>query len=312
MREIEETMEWLLGPIPAHLSAARQAQLRERRRVGREKKEEELALWELIMGLTCRDMKTGAWFHGDRDTKVDLYIRDPEELNRVDHDDEEQVLSWLRERNLSLRELRLICGAAEIHVSPQNLIDSCEEALRGGHHTAALVLPSLWFPPKQRPCIELVDTTRDLLVALREEEKGLADLTWQQLEAVVAELLRERGLEVTATPMGADGGRDIIARGELIPGEPTALAVEVKKKEVVGLDEVRSRLYANRQFPALLFATSGRFTAGVVRERGESGAFLRLLLKDGVALGQWIHEYRAPQSPAPTGPRQPSPRNPGR
>jgi hypothetical protein len=98
-------------------------------------------------------------------------------------------------------------------------------------------------------------------------------------------------MEVSVTPRTRDGGRDILARGELIPGEPTVLAVEVKHKGLVGIDEVASRLYRNREFPAMLFATSGRFSAGVVREKRRPENFLRLLLKDGVGLGQWISEY---------------------
>jgi hypothetical protein len=117
------------------------------------------------------------------------------------------------------------------------------------------------------------------------------------LENIVAELLRDRGMEVALTSRAADGGRDVIARGELIPGEPTLLAVEVKHKPVVGLDDVRSRLYANRAFPALLFATSGRFTAGVVRERSQPDTHLRLFLKDGFALSQWVSTYRASRKP---------------
>ena len=91
-------------------------------------------------------------------------------------------------------------------------------------------------------------------------------------------------MEVKTTPRSTDGGRDIIARGELIHGEPTVLAIEVKHKGIVHLDEIRSRLYANHQFPALMFATSGRFSAGVIQEKKKPENFLRLLLKDGLAL----------------------------
>ena len=69
------------------------------------------------------------------------------------------------------------------------------------------------------------------------------------------------------------------------------LAIEVKHKGIVHLDEIRSRLYANHQFPALMFATSGRFSAGVIQEKKKPENFLRLLLKDGLALSQWIADY---------------------
>jgi hypothetical protein len=96
------------------------------------------------------------------------------------------------------------------------------------------------------------------------------------------------GLKVTVTPRTHDGGRDIVAVGELIPGEPTLLAVEVKHKAVVGMDDLRAAMYANRTFPALLIATSGEFSSGVIREQslGENG--YRLFLKSGIAIKQWI------------------------
>jgi hypothetical protein len=131
----------------------------------------------------------------------------------------------------------------------------------------------------------------DLLKAVRAERLPLSAIPWRRLEELVAELLRSRGMKVHLTPYSHDGGRDIIAMGELIPGEPTTLAVEVKQKSVVGVRDLRDALWANRAFPALLFVTSGRFSAGVIRERQHGGMGLRLLLKDGVGLRQWLDSY---------------------
>ena len=66
----------------------------------------------------------------------------------------------------------------------------------------------------------------------------------------------------------------------------------MKHKGVVGLDDIRSRVHANREFPALMFATSGRFSAGVLREKEKPDNFVRLWLRDGTALGSWIKEDR--------------------
>ena len=74
-------------------------------------------------------------------------------------------------------------------------------------------------------------------------------------------------MEVSVTKRTRDGGRDIIARGELIPGEPSMLAVEVKQKAVVGIEDVQRALKANEDYPALLLATAGRFQCrGAPRE----------------------------------------------
>jgi hypothetical protein len=70
------------------------------------------------------------------------------------------------------------------------------------------------------------------------------------------------------------------------------MAVEVKHRKVVDRPEVEMALHQNRRFPALLFVTSGRFTAGVLKEKALPENQLRLFLKDGDALGDLIRDYK--------------------
>jgi len=149
--------------------------------------------------------------------------------------------------------------------------------------------PNLWTPHAQKSEIALICGTQQILKALQAERISLSDVTWQQLEEIVAEVLRTQGLEIHVVRESPQGGRDIIARGELIPGEePISMAVEVKHRPVVGRPEVQTALWQNRHYPALLFATSGRFSAGVLDEKALPENRLRLILKDGVALGDMI------------------------
>ncbi len=171
-----------------------------------------------------------------------------------------------------------------------DVIDACRVQ---SDQTVAVVLPSLWYAPERQPAIHLVDTAKAIVTALRDDKLGFDALSSRQLEEVVAELLRAQGLAIHVTPRNRDGGRDIIARGELISGEPMLLAVEVKHMRVVDIGEVREALWANRRFPAVMVATSGRFTAGVVNESRDPDNRFRLRLKNGVALSQWIREYRS-------------------
>lgn len=221
-----------------------------------------LPSFEVLLGLECRQASSGLWFHSSGFEFVD--------------------------QELLLRSGR---QSAPLRLSLRGILAACERCMVGDTHPAAILLPNLWLPPESCPALELVDTTKAILGALKREKVEFTNLSWQQLEDVVAELLRARGMRVQLTSRRKDGGRDIIARGELIPGEPTTLAVEVKHRPKVQLDDVRSRLWANREFPMLMFATSGRFTAGVIREKQKPENFLRLLLKDGQALRAWIQEY---------------------
>lgn len=155
-----------------------------------------------------------------------------------------------------------------------------------------LLLPSVWTPKFQlEQNIELVSSIKEILKEMYLQKKELREIHWRQLEEIVAELLSSRGMEILITPRSKDGGRDIIARGELILGEPTTIAVEVKQKPVVGLFDVQRALRANEDFPSLLIATSGRFSAGVIQEKARERNRLRLFLKDEIALTQWIDLY---------------------
>ncbi len=152
--------------------------------------------------------------------------------------------------------------------------------------------PRLWTPQSQEnERVAIADTLSAALKYLTSEGPELSALSWKQFEDLVAELLRARGMEIHVVKERPQGGRDIIARGELIPGrEPFEMAVEVKHKDVVGRPEVEKALWQNRDYPALLFATSGRFTAGVVAEKRLSTNRRRLFLADGKAIGTMVRD----------------------
>lgn len=150
-------------------------------------------------------------------------------------------------------------------------------------------LQKIWTPKSQDQIrITLTSSIGDLLADIRNEKKSLQEIKPRQLEEIIAELLSLKGMDIYLSPQTRDGGRDIIARGELIPGEPTIIAVEVKQKETVGIKDVRDALYANQDFPLIMVATSGRFSAGVINEKKRNRNFYRLMLKDGIALSQWL------------------------
>lgn len=155
-----------------------------------------------------------------------------------------------------------------------------------------ITIPKYWATHEQmRQSAVLSETVPNTLMEVAAGKISLDELHWRTLEEIVAELLRDAGMEIILTPSSADGGRDVVARGELIPGEPSLIAVEVKRKPVVGLHDVQRALRANEDFPVLMVATSGRFSAGVIAESSRSRNRFRLLLKDGLALNQWISRY---------------------
>lgn len=160
--------------------------------------------------------------------------------------------------------------------------------------TRTIWSPRLWTPRAQEEHRSLLaSTTRRVIETIRDESSELSTLSWRELEEVVAEVLRAQGMEIHLVKQSPQGGRDILARGELIPGEePVTIAVEVKHRPIIGRPEVQRALWQNRDYPALLFVTSGRFTAGVLKEKALAENRLRLVLKDGVALTEMIRAYK--------------------
>ena len=154
--------------------------------------------------------------------------------------------------------------------------------------------PRLWTPSSQESERRVLSSgTSQILTSLKSEAVTFEDLSWQQFEDVVAESICTMGLKVHKVIESPQGGRDIIARGVLIPGEePITIAVEVKHKKVVDRPDVEKALWQNRRFPALMFVTSGRFTAGALKEKSLPENRLRLFLKDGDSLGDIIRGFK--------------------
>ena len=221
--------------------------------------------------------------------------------NAVSSESDSGFHFWDKEMHLKVEEEHRAgiyddCGGRipTLKIGFDELVSSLYEVVdKSTDNDMTLWSPSLWTPKEQAMQAGILHhSTKHILAALKTNKVELADLSWKQLEELVAEVLRAQGLEIHMVRESPQGGRDIIVRGELIPGEePLTMAVEVKHKRVVDRPQVQAAIYQNRGFPALMFVTSGRFTAGVLREKALAENKLRLFLKDGDALGDLIRNY---------------------
>ena len=156
----------------------------------------------------------------------------------------------------------------------------------------AFVSPHIWTPMYQWAQKDALQSSAvHIIKELQMGERDLQSVDWRTFEDLVAEVLRAQGMEIHLVRESPQGGRDIIARGELAGTEVVTIAVEVKHKAVVSRPEVDAALYQNSNFPALMFVTSGRFTAGVIRLARKPENRMRLLLKDGVAIRELLRSY---------------------
>lgn len=179
--------------------------------------------------------------------------------------------------------------------SAKTIVESLEKLLIAPKPDPTLfVSPRLWTPHRQNEEANALQSTAvSLINSIKSEGLDLKSINWKQFEEIVAELLRQKGMEISVNRHVPQGGRDIIARGSLIPGsELVTVAVEVKHREYVDRPMIQQSLYQNRVFPALMFVTSGKFSAGVIQEARLPENRMRLFLKDGVAIRDLIKCYR--------------------
>lgn len=89
------------------------------------------------------------------------------------------------------------------------------------------------------------------------------------------------------------GGRGIVLRIDVFPGEPTEISIGVKRTPVLGISEVQRALYAIHGNPTLMVFRSGTLSVGVISEREDPTNHLRLILKDGFAVSAWLNSARS-------------------
>ena len=155
------------------------------------------------------------------------------------------------------------------------------------------VSPKLWTPGKQESEKKFLESSSlQIIQNIQNEKIELKAIHWRKFEEIVAEVLREQGMEIHLVKESPQGGRDIIGRMRIPElDEFITVAIEVKHRQIVDRPLIQTALYQNSQFPALMVVTSGRFTSGVIKEMNKSQNTMRLFLKDGVAIRDMINKY---------------------
>ena len=124
------------------------------------------------------------------------------------------------------------------------------------------------------------DIARDLRARSREFIKDkVTQLDWQQLQELVAGLLRAMGYKTRISPMGPDRGKDIIASPDGFGFEQPRIIVEVKHrpKEAMGAPEIRSFLGGRHANDKGLYVSTGGFTKDARYEADRASIPLVLL-----------------------------------
>lgn len=110
---------------------------------------------------------------------------------------------------------------------------------------------------------EEYDAIKEDIIAKANEfiKDKLQSLSWDEMQELVAGVLRGMGYKTRISPKGPDRGRDILASPDGLGLEEPRIIVEVKhRKGVMGSNEVRSFVGGLRNRDRGIYVSTGGFT----------------------------------------------------
>lgn len=140
--------------------------------------------------------------------------------------------------------------------------------------------------------VEQIDLLRDFQAKSHEFIKDkIVALDWDQMQELVAGLLRAMGYKTRVSPRGADRGKDIVASPDGFGFEQPRVVVEVKHRtgSAMGAHEVRSFLGGRHKDDKGLYVSTGGFSKDARYEAER--ASIPLMLMDADDLVRAIVEH---------------------
>lgn len=142
--------------------------------------------------------------------------------------------------------------------------------------------------PQSQPNEELLvnglapsELTEEQIAAQASEaiKDRIALLSWQEMQELVAGLLRAMGYKTTVSPPGSDRGKDIIASPDGLGFQEPRIVVEVKHRinERMGSQEIRSFLGGRHANDKGLFVSTGGFSREAYYEAERASILLTLM-----------------------------------
>jgi len=136
-----------------------------------------------------------------------------------------------------------------------------------------------------------LDLLKDVQARSQEFIKDrLSRLSWDQMQVLVAGVLRAMGYKTHISPAGSDRGKDIVASPDGFGFESPRIVVEVKhRKGQMGASEIRSFLGGRHKDDKGLYVSTGGFSKDAQYEADRSSIPLTLMDMDGLAMA--VTEY---------------------
>lgn len=121
-------------------------------------------------------------------------------------------------------------------------------------------------------------------LALERTKDRLLRLGWDDMQEIVAALLRALGYRTVISPAGPDRGRDIVASRDGFGFERPRIVVEVKhRRDAMGAPEIRSFVGGRHADDRGLYVSTGGFTREAQYEADRASMVTHLMTLDGLA-----------------------------
>lgn len=120
--------------------------------------------------------------------------------------------------------------------------------------------------------------------AIERIKDRLLSLDWDEMQEMVASLLRALGYRTLVSPAGPDRGKDIIASKDGFGFEPPRIVVEVKhRRGAMGAPEIRAFLGGRHSQDRGLYVSTGGFTREAYFEAERASTVTHLMTLDDLA-----------------------------
>jgi restriction system protein len=161
--------------------------------------------------------------------------------------------------DLSVTARNSLGSIATLFLIPSEVALELEQGLGG---TKPATVASVLIPPDESAEEQVSDLYRDVQGKGFEFIKDKVNLLdWEEMQELVAGLLRAMGYKTRISPSGSDRGKDIVASPDGLGFEDPRIVVEVKHRSAaMGSQEIRSFLGGRHENDKGLYVSTGGFT----------------------------------------------------
>ena len=184
----------------------------------------------------------------------------------------------------------------ELSVTTRNSLGAISTLFRVPDSAAAEIESKLAGEPAPKlPLEEQAEDEAELLKDVRARshefiKDRISKLDWEQMQQLIAGLLRSMGYKPRVSPAGADRGKDIVASPDGFGFQSPRIVVEVKhRRGTMGAHEIRSFVGGRHKDDKGLYVSTGGFTKEAHYEAER--ASIPLTLMDMDELAQTVSEY---------------------